>query len=111
MFNAIDSSEAKPVDSPFPGVELKIMVHGERMMLNQVHVEAGGCVTMHNHPNEQIGYCVSGAIELEVEGEKKVCRAGSAWIIPGGANHEATAIEPSILVEAFSPIRSDLLKD
>lgn len=111
MFKAIHSSDAKSVDSPFSGVELKILVHGDRMMLNQVHVEAGGCVTMHNHPNEQIGYCVQGAIELEVEGERRVCRAGSAWIIPGGANHEATAIEPSVLIEAFSPIRSDMLKD
>lgn len=111
MFNAINSAEAETIESAFSGVELKILVHGERMMLNHVRIEAGGCVTMHNHPNEQIGYCVSGAVELEVEGEKRVCRAGSAWIIPGGANHEATAIEPSVLVEAFSPIRSDMLKD
>ncbi len=110
MFNAVHNSEARDVDSPFLGVKLKIMVHGERMMLNEVHIEAGGCVTMHNHPSEQIGYCVKGAIELEVEGEKRVCRAGSAWIIPGGSNHEATAIEPSILVEAFSPVRSEMIK-
>ena len=111
MFDAVHSSEAKRLESRFAGVQLKLLVHGERMMLNHVEIEAGGCVTMHNHPNEQIGYCVSGAVELEVEGEKRICRAGSAWIIPGGADHEATAIEPTVLVEAFSPLRSDMIKD
>ena len=110
MFNAVHSSDAKQLKSAFEGAQLKLMVYGERMMLNHVELEAGACVTMHNHPNEQIGYCVSGAVELEVEGEKRVCRAGSAWIIPGGANHEATAIEPSVLVEAFSPLREDMIK-
>ena len=110
MFNTVHSSEAQPLASRFAGVELKLLVYGERMMLNRVEVEAGGCVTMHNHPNEQIGFCLRGAIELEVEGEKRVCRAGSAWIIPGGANHEATAIEPTVMLEAFSPVRSDMLQ-
>ncbi len=52
MFDAVHSSEAKQLKSAFEGAQLKLMVYGERMMLNHVELEAGACVTMHNHPNE-----------------------------------------------------------
>ncbi len=85
----------------------KTLIYHENTLMIEVHIEAGGCVTMHNHPQVQTGYCIKGAIDLEVNGEKAVCRPGSAWVIPGGADHETTATEPYIIVEIFSPVRED----
>jgi len=104
VVNAKDKPE---VPSPFKGVTRKNLVWGERMLITQIIMRAGSVVDEHAHPYEQMGYCVKGAIELEVEGEKQVCREGAAWSIPSGAKHAASGLENSILVEAFSPPRDD----
>ena len=109
MVKTVHNSEVELADTAFPGVKNKLLVHHQNMHMLEVHLPAGGCVAMHSHPNEQAGYCVKGALELEVDGAKAICRAGSAWIIPGGAEHEATAIEASVIIEVFSPPRQGLI--
>jgi quercetin dioxygenase-like cupin family protein len=103
----VDSADKPEVESPFPGVGRKSLVWGERMLLTQIIMRQDSVVERHDHPYEQMGYCIQGAIELEVGDEKAICRAGSAWTIPAGASHAATGLENSILVEAFSPPRDD----
>jgi len=103
----VDSADKPEVESPFLGVGRKNLVWGECMLFTQIIMRQESVVERHNHPYEQMGYCIQGAIELEVEDEKRICRAGFAWTIPSGVRHAATALENSILVEAFSPPRDD----
>lgn len=103
----VDAGQKPEVKSPFPGVTRKNLVWGERMLLTQIIMRSGSVVAAHDHPYEQMGYCITGAIELQVGSEKRVCRAGTAWSIPSGAEHAAVALENSVLVEAFSPPRDD----
>ena len=37
--------------------------------------------------------------------------AGDAYLIPGGIVHHVVALEPAVLIEAFSPPRQDFLAD
>ena len=103
MLKAVDSADIDLADTPFSGVKRKKLVQHENTLLYEIHIEGGGCVSTHHHPHEQAGYLIRGAIELEVAGEKRVCRPGSAWVIPGDTPHGATAIEPTVLIEIFSP--------
>ena len=103
----VDSKDKPEVESPFPGVARKNLVWGERMLFTQIIMRASSVVEEHDHPYEQMGYCIDGAIELKVGDEKHICRSGSAWSIPSGARHAAVALENSVLVEAFSPPRDD----
>jgi quercetin dioxygenase-like cupin family protein len=90
-----------------PGVTLKAMTDGDRMMLMDVHLEAGSVVEMHTHPHEQTGRLIKGKLKFEIGDETFELGPGDAWIIPGDVPHEATAIDECSIIEVFSPPRED----
>lgn len=93
-----------------PGVRRKIFEPGQSLMMMEVHFEEGAEGYMHSHPHEQLSYCLKGTIEFTIDGEKTVIRAGDTIVIPGGAKHGVKALEPSALLDAFTPLRDDLLR-
>lgn len=92
-----------------PGILMKTLVHGEKTLLAEFRLTAGAKVPAHSHPHEQTGYLVSGSLELTIGAEARLLVAGDAWCIPGGVEHQATARQDSVAVEAFSPVREDYL--
>ncbi len=93
-----------------PGVKRKIFAPGEQLMMMEVHFEEGAEGYEHSHPHEQMSYCLRGRIEFTVDGQKMVVAAGETIVIPSGAKHGALALEPSALLDTFTPLRLDLLK-
>jgi len=93
-----------------PGVKRKILNAGDRLMMMEVHFEAGAEGYVHSHPHEQMTYVLKGAFEFVVEGEKIVVRAGETIRIPSNAHHGVTALEAGALLDAFTPVREDLLR-
>lgn len=93
-----------------PGVKRKIFAPGEHLMMMEVHFEQGAEGYEHSHPHEQMSYCLRGSIEFTVDGQKIVVTEGETITISGGARHGALALEPSALLDTFTPLRLDLLK-
>lgn len=93
-----------------PGVKRRIFAPGEQLMMMEVHFEEGAEGYEHSHPHEQMSYCLRGSIEFTISGQKSVVVAGETIVIPGGAKHGARALEPSALLDTFTPLRLDLLK-
>lgn len=93
-----------------PGVQRKIFEPGSSIMMMEVRFEEGAEGYVHSHPHEQMSYCLKGSIEFTIDGVKTVIRAGDTIFIPGGAKHGVKALEPSALLDAFTPLRDDLLK-
>ncbi|MBX3080955.1 MAG: cupin domain-containing protein [Anaerolineae bacterium] len=89
------------------GGKRKTIGDGEKMMILEIQFETGGGVPPHSHPHEQISYIVSGKMEYTVEGKAFILSAGQSAVVPGGITHSATALEPSTIVEAFSPPREE----
>jgi quercetin dioxygenase-like cupin family protein len=52
---------------------------------------------------------ISGKLRWNVDGETMETVAGDSWCLPGGLEHSAEALEDSILIEVFSPVREDYL--
>lgn len=102
----IESSEVEPVEM-LPGVFRRTMTDGEKMMLCEVKMDAGSVVPMHTHPHEQTGYCASGRIRMVIADEVREMGPGGCWMIPGGVEHEATALEDSVFIDVFSPPRDE----
>ena len=102
----IEHSSINPIDM-LPGVVRRTMTDGDRMMLCEVHMEAGAIVPMHTHPHEQTGYLAAGHITMQVGDERRELRTGDCWMIPGDVPHEAVAITPSVFVDVFSPPREE----
>ena len=92
------------------GVERKILGMGGSLMMVEVSFKTGGIGAAHTHPHEQISYLAKGRMEFTLEGETRVITAGDSIYIPSGANHGTVALEDSVIVDIFSPIREDFLR-
>ncbi len=81
--------------------------HGDQAMLARVMLQKGGFVPEHSHPNEQITYIVSGALEFTIAGASHVVRAGEILVIPANLPHSALALEDTEDLDLFAPPRQD----
>lgn len=84
-------------------------VSGEQAMFARVLLKKGCIVPEHRHPNEQIAYIVSGALEFVVDGVTQVVRAGEMLVIPSNVPHSAIALEDTEDLDLFAPPRQDWL--
>jgi quercetin dioxygenase-like cupin family protein len=92
-----------------PTIARKI-VTGEKAMVAQVFLAKGAIVPEHFHESEQITYILEGALEFELEGRTVVVSKGQVLRIPSNVPHKAVALEDTLDLDIFSPIREDWLK-
>jgi quercetin dioxygenase-like cupin family protein len=85
------------------------VITGERAMVAQVFIAKGGVVPIHHHESEQLTYIMEGALEFELEGRTVVVRKGEVLHIPSNVPHRAVALEDTLDLDIFSPIRVDWL--
>ena len=52
---------------------------------------------------ETVGYVIRGRAELRLEGQTIKLEPGDSWVVPKGANHSYTILEPFTAVEATYP--------
>ncbi|MCK9862184.1 cupin domain-containing protein [Paenibacillus sp. ATY16] len=93
-----------------PGVKRKILCAEGSLMMMEVHFERGAEGYEHKHPHEQMSYCLKGTMQFTIDGTVTVIKQGESVYIPSNALHGAKALEPSALLDTFTPIRRDLLK-
>lgn len=89
-----------------PGVTRRA-VWLDHVMLTFFEFEAGAVVPEHAHPHEQITYVIQGALEFTLGDETRVLHAGDGAAIPSNMPHRAVALEPSLVLDGWSPIRED----
>jgi quercetin dioxygenase-like cupin family protein len=87
------------------------IVAGEREMLAQIYLKRGALVPMHAHESEQMTYILQGALKFLVGQEEIVVREGEILHIPSHVPHQAEALEDTLELDVFSPIRRDWLRD
>lgn len=92
-----------------PGVTRKILPPGQSLMLMEVRFEAGAEGYEHEHPHEQLSYCIEGKLEFRLNGTPHMIEAGQSIVIPSGVRHGVVALQQSVLLDAFTPLREDLL--
>ena len=86
------------------------VIHGETMTVARVYLKKGYLVPEHSHHNEQISMLEQGSLRFVIEGVEKVVKAGEVLRIPPHVPHSAEALEDSIAVDLFSPIREDWIR-
>jgi len=89
------------------GSSRKTLGWGERTLVSEVRFEADGIVPLHSHPHEQAGYVAEGAIEFTIGEQVVVLRAGDGYVIPGHVPHGCRALEASLAIDIFSPVREE----
>lgn len=90
-------------------IELKTLAYGEKTLMSEFRLQKGAQLPRHSHPHEQTGYLVQGKLKLTVGDRVEITEPGDSWCIAGDAEHEAEALEDSLAIEVFSPLREDYL--
>jgi len=93
----------------FPGIKVKTLVYGDKTLLSEFVMAKGSQLPLHSHPEEQIGYLVSGCIRLHSNGEAQEMHPGDSWSFAGDLQHSADILEDSVAVEVFAPVRQSYL--
>lgn len=90
-----------------PGVAIKTY-WGKEMLLSLVNLEPNTVIPLHSHIHEQAGTVVSGELNLTIDGQTRLLKAGEAYIVPGNVEHSAsTGNTPTIVLDVFSPVREE----
>jgi len=92
------------------GVEMKSLVHGDKTLLCEFRITKGASLPPHSHPHEQTGYLVSGKMRFVIDGKKFQADAGDSWCVKGDVVHSADVLEDAVVVEVFSPVRTEYLE-
>ena len=87
-------------------------VHEKDLTLAHWLFEKNMSLAAHSHPHAQITYVISGKLRYELEdGRAEVIEAGGFAMLAPNEVHGATALEDTILLDAFSPAREDFKKE
>src|SRR3954454_24677498 len=86
------------------------IIAGEKAMVAQVFLAKGAIVPEHSHESEQITYILEGALEFQIDGKTIVVSKGQVLRIPSWMPHRAVALEDTLDLDIFSPLREDWLK-
>jgi quercetin dioxygenase-like cupin family protein len=108
MFSKNDIREYKEI---IPGVKIKTLSYGEKTLLSEFHICQGISLPKHHHTCEQTGYLISGSMLLTIANKTHEAFPGDSWAIKSNIEHSAAAIEDSIIVEVFSPLREEYLPE
>ena len=99
----------EPIEELTPLIGRQV-VHTETMTVASIHLRAGAVVPTHEHPNEQVATVLEGRLRFVVGGEEQEVTAGESMFVPGGVPHEVEALEDSLVLDVFSPVRDDWLR-
>ena len=104
----VSAKEVKP-SQPEAGLERRVGAHNDKLFLAEHRMEKGWAGAAHSHPHEQIVYVVSGCLRVVAGGETFEVRQGDSFVVRGGVEHQASALEPSVVIDVFTPCRQDYL--
>jgi quercetin dioxygenase-like cupin family protein len=90
-----------------PGVHRRTLATTDEAMLCEFFIERDSVVPDHGHVNDQVGYVVSGKLEITIGGITQILVPGDSYAIPGGVRHSARAIHDTVVIDCFSPPRTD----
>ena len=105
--SAFDELGALPVLPIWDGLVARA-VHGERITLAVVELDADAPLPEHSHDNEQLGVVIRGSLTLRVGDEERELGPGETWRIPPNVPHRGHAgADGAVVVDVFGPPRDD----
>ncbi len=102
----VHSADVTPVDQ-LPGIKRRTLCFGAKMLVAEFEIAKGAVIPDHSHPHEQCGYVAKGRLVFASGEMSKELRAGDGYCFPGGVVHSVIALEDSVAVDIFSPVREE----
>ena len=100
--------EAKAVENP-PNVIRKTLAYNDEAMLCHFHLKKGAEIPLHNHRATQIGFIVKGKARFLAENtqDEFIAQQGESYVFSKFVKHGTVALEETIYVEVFVPVRDE----
>jgi quercetin dioxygenase-like cupin family protein len=94
---------------PESGLTRRVLAYNDKLFVAEHIMEKGWAGAVHSHPHDQAVYIVRGKIRVISQGKTFDLGAGDAFVVRGGIEHGASAIEESVVVDVFTPCREDYI--
>ena len=105
--SAFDSVSSLDLQRIWDGVHARV-IHGDRLTLGVVELDANSDVPEHQHEHEQLGICLAGSLQFRVADETRDLRPGDTWTIPSNIPHEVhVGPDGAVVLDVFAPTRDD----
>ena len=95
------------MSTPEQGLRRQVMCYSPSMMLVRHRMKKGWVGARHSHPHEQMVYVVSGHLVFEHPGGRFEAKTGDSFLVPGGVEHQASALADSEVLDVFTPYREE----
>jgi quercetin dioxygenase-like cupin family protein len=86
------------------------VINTEKMTVAYITLAKGALVPQHDHPNEQIATVLQGRLRFRVGGAEFEAGPGESVPLASNVPHEVEALEDTIVLDVFSPVRDDWLR-
>jgi quercetin dioxygenase-like cupin family protein len=83
------------------------VIHCERLTVARLELRRSALVPLHSHENEQVTMLEKGRLRFVIDGREQILNAGEVLSIPPRAPHLVEALEDSVAVDLFAPVRED----
>jgi quercetin dioxygenase-like cupin family protein len=104
----VHQSQRKTV-SPEPGLTRYVGAYNDKLFLAEHRMEKGWVGARHSHPHDQVVYIVSGHLKVICGDQEFEVKSGESFVVRGGIEHQASALEASVVIDVFTPCRLDYL--
>ena len=105
--NPINLDDVEEIEA-LKGVFLTTLAYNSDVMLCNFKLNKGAIIPLHNHPNIQVGYVISGKIKfLKEKSEFFIASGGDSYIFDSDEFHGAEVLENTVVIEVFSPSRNE----
>jgi quercetin dioxygenase-like cupin family protein len=94
---------------PEAGLKRRVLAYNEKLFLAEHEMVKGWVGTAHSHPHDQIVYVVHGHLKVTCQGKTFEFRTGDSFVVRGGVEHGASALEESLVIDVFTPWREDYI--
>lgn len=75
-------------------------ITGSKIEVGYYRFQAGKGANPHSHPNEQIFLVLEGRLRIRIGDETREIGPGEAALMPPNVEHQATALEDSLIISA-----------
>jgi quercetin dioxygenase-like cupin family protein len=101
----IDTQKLKVIER-LPGWHGRYF-HSKSMTFAHYEFTRGSSIHEHFHPEEEVYEVIDGELELTIDGETRIARAGVAAIVPSNARHSVKALTDGRAIIVDHPARPE----
>ncbi len=103
----VSHQEAVAPSDPEPSLRRQVLAYNANLMLVRHLMQKGWQGARHSHPHDQLVFIIRGRLRFTGGSVTFDVKAGDSFIVPGGIEHQASAIEDSEVLDVFNPYRED----